>query len=72
MKTRPKSSWELRAEKAEAQRDQLRAALSALVGVDTREELEQLEVVMRAMPAPAADKAATVDAIHALIATLPN
>ncbi len=47
----------------------LRSALVGLVGVDTREELEQLEVVMRLMPAPAADKAATINAIHALIAT---
>ena len=54
------------------QRDRLRAALVKLVGVDGREELEQMEIVMRAMPAPAADKAATVDAIHALIATLPK
>mgnify|MGYP001611760712 CR=1 FL=1 len=57
----------IRAEKAEAERDQLRAALVKLVGVDTREELEQLESVMRLMPAPAADKAATIDAIHALL-----
>lgn len=54
------------------QRDQLRAALVGLVGVDGRAELEQLEAVMRLMPAPAADKAATIDAIHALIATLPT
>lgn len=53
------------------QRDKLRAALVGLVGVDTREELEQLEGVMRLMPAPAQDKAATIDAIHALIATTP-
>ena len=30
-----------------------------------------MEVAMRAMPAPAEDKAATIYAIHALIATLP-
>ena len=52
-----------------AQRDQLRAALVGLVGVAGLAELEQMEVVMRLMPAPAADKAATIDAIHALIAT---
>lgn len=50
----------------------LRAALVGLVGVDGREDLEQLEVVMRQMPVPVADKAATVDAIHALLATLPT
>lgn len=54
------------------QRDLLRAALVGLVGVDTRNDLEQMEVVMRLMPAPAQDKAATIDAIHALIATLPE
>lgn len=53
------------------QRDALRAALVQLVGVDGRSDLEQLECVMRLMSAPAADKAATIDAIHALIETLP-
>lgn len=54
-----------------AQRDRLRAALVGVVGVSTREELEQMEAFMRSTPAPAEDKAATIDAIHALIATLP-
>lgn len=53
-----------------AQRDRLRAALVGLVGVDNRAELEQLEAVMRLLAAPAEDKAATIDAIHALLATL--
>lgn len=48
----------------------LRAALVGLVGVDTREELEQLEAVLRLMPAPMEDKAAMIDAIHALLASL--
>jgi len=52
------------------QRDMLRAALVKLVGVDGREELEAMEAMMRLMHAPAEDKAATIDAIHALIATL--
>jgi hypothetical protein len=56
-------------ETVRAQRDLLRAALIGILGVSTREELEQMEVVMRLMPAPAADKAVTVDAIHALLAT---
>jgi hypothetical protein len=55
-----------------AQRDRLRAALVALIGVDGKAELEQMEAVMRLMPAAAEDKAASVDAIHALIATLPE
>lgn len=50
----------------------LRAALARMVGVDTREELEQMELVMRAMPVPSEDKAAMLDAIHALLATLPT
>lgn len=58
-------------ENAIAQRDRLRAALVGLVGVDGREELEAMEAMMRLLPAPAADKAVTIDAIHALIATLP-
>lgn len=45
---------------------QLRAALAALVGADGA-ELEPMETVMRALPAPAKDKAAMIDAIHALI-----
>lgn len=48
----------------------LRSALVGIVGVDGRDELEQMEAVMRLMPAPAQDKAATIDAIHALLATL--
>jgi hypothetical protein len=50
---------------------QLRSALVGLVGVNTRAELEQMEAFMRLMPAPAEDKAATIDAIHALLATMP-
>ena len=50
----------------------LRAALVGLVGVDGREELDQMEAFMRLAPAPAADKAVTIDAIHALIASLPS
>jgi hypothetical protein len=52
------------------ERDRLRAALVGLVGMDGRVDLEQLEAVMRLTPAPAADKAVTIDAIHALLATL--
>jgi hypothetical protein len=52
------------------ERARLRAALVGIVGVDGREQLEQMEAVMRLMPAPAEDKAVTVDAIHALLATL--
>ena len=54
----------------EADKAKLRAALATLVGVDTKEELEQMEAVIRLSPAPAADKAGIIDAIHALLATL--
>jgi hypothetical protein len=54
------------------QRDLLRSALVGLVGVDGRAELEQMEAMMRLMPAPAEDKAATIDAIHALVKTLES
>lgn len=39
---------------------------------DGKAELEQIELAMRLMPVPMADKAASIDAIHALLATLPN
>jgi cell division protein FtsB len=45
----------------------LREALEKLVGASTREELEGMESALRAMPIPAEDKAATIDAIHALL-----
>lgn len=57
-------------DKAASERDRLRAALSGLVGVSTREELEAMELFMRAAPAPAEDKAVSIDAIHALLATV--
>ena len=57
--------WQVEADKAK-----LRAALATLVGVDTKEELEQMEAVIRLSAAPAADKAGIIDAIHALLSTL--
>lgn len=45
----------------------LRKALVGLVGVDDRKELEKMETIMRALPAPEADEIATINAIHALI-----
>jgi len=51
----------------------LRAALVGLVGVDTREELEQMEAVMRlAKGVPDEDRANMINAIHALRDTLPE
>lgn len=47
----------------------LRAALVGLVGADDESELRQMEAALRLMPVPDADKAATINAIHALLAT---
>jgi hypothetical protein len=58
--------------KAEADIALLRGALAGLVGASDKSELEQMELALRLLPAPAADKAASIDAIHALLATLPN
>lgn len=49
------------------QRDKLYAALVGLIGASDPQELRTIEVGMRLIPAPAADKAATINAIHALI-----
>lgn len=51
-------------------RELLLKALVGLVGVSSRDELGAMETVMRALPAPAVDKASMLDAIHALLATL--
>ena len=48
----------------------LRAALFALIGAETVDELKQMEVAMRMAPAPDADKAVSINAIHALLATM--
>lgn len=52
-------------------RSKLRRALAQLVGADTIEELQSMEAIMRVAPAPAKDKAAAIDAIHALIEVQP-
>lgn len=48
----------------------LRTALVGLVGLSSKSELERMEAVLRMAPAPMEDKAAAIDAIHALIATM--
>lgn len=50
--------------------ERLTKALIGLVGASTREELESMEAFLRVTPAPAEDKAASIDAIHALLAAL--
>lgn len=55
--------------KAEADIALLRSALVGLIGVDTEQELRQMEITMRMLPAPESDKAVSINAIHALLAT---
>lgn len=54
------------------QRDLLRAALIGVVGASDPEELKAMELAMRVLPAPDEDKAATINAIHALMKTHPE
>lgn len=57
--------------KAEGDIALLRSALAGLIGADTEDELRQMEATMRLLPAPEEDKAVSINAIHALLATLP-
>lgn len=58
--------------KVEAERNLLRSALVAIVGVDGRQDLEAMEAVLRLAPGPMEDKGTAIDGIHALLATLPE
>ena len=59
--------------KAEADIALLRSALAGLIGADSEDELRQMEVAMRLLPAPEEDKAVSINAIHALLTTMtPN
>lgn len=49
------------------QRDKLKSALAGLIGVSDSAELRSMESIIRLSPAPAADKAAMLDAIHVLL-----
>ena len=49
------------------QHNQLRAALAGLLGAESDEDLEAMEVIIRLTPAPNADKAAMLNAIHAML-----
>jgi hypothetical protein len=48
----------------------LRQALEGLIGASDKGELMAMEATMRALPAPAADKAAALNGIHALLDSL--
>lgn len=50
----------------------LRQALIGLVGCETREELEQQELAIRMMPMPEVDRIAPINAIQALLQTMPK
>ena len=53
-----------------AKSDRLHRALVGLVGASTKTELQMMELMMRSACAPSADKAASIDAIHALLESL--
>jgi hypothetical protein len=50
----------------------LRSALAGLIGADTEAELHQMEAIMRTISITDADRAASINAIHALLATMPT
>jgi hypothetical protein len=44
----------------------LREALIGLIGAETKEELEQMDAILRITPGPNGDKLSALNAIHAL------
>ncbi len=56
--------------KCEQDRDKLRKALCGLVGAEDVEELKEMKATIHILPAPEADKIATINAINALIETV--
>lgn len=54
---------------AEAKIARLRKALAGLIGAETKEELDQMEAMMRIVPAPDHDKMVAINAIRALLET---
>ena len=54
---------------SETKINKLRKALADLVGVSTKEELEAMEMTLRAIPGIEQDKIAAINAIHALLET---
>ena len=47
--------------------EKLKNALIGLIGASTKKELEEMEIAMRIMPAPEADKIAAINGINALL-----
>jgi len=60
-------SEESQIEAVKQQRGRLRAALTALVGAESADELRQMEGIIRVAPVPNADKVAMLNAIHVLL-----
>jgi len=58
--------------KAEATITKLRTALEELVGAASKDELEKMELILRLAAVPMADKTAAINAIHALLETMPE
>ncbi|MDR3446006.1 hypothetical protein [Dyella sp.] len=54
--------------RAEAHIASLRSALEGLIGASDPDTLRNMEAQLRMLPAPEADKAAGINAIHALLA----
>ena len=58
--------------KLQQDHDMLRRALAGIVGADSAEELDAMEIAVRVFPAPENDRTVSLNAIHALRATLPS
>jgi len=54
-------------DKVEQKVEKLKSALLGLIGVETKEELEMMEVGVRVMSIPDKDKTNMLNAIHVLI-----
>ena len=63
------TSREMKQDELIAQRDKLRAALVGLVGESDPQRLAEVEAIMYMAQVSAKDKAAMINAIHALIET---
>ena len=57
---------------AEAKISRLRSAMVGLIGVDGQQGLSEMETVIRSQPVCDQDKAVALNAIHALLDTLPK
>ena len=58
---------EIEVEQLRVQFARYRSALIGLIGVETKEELEAMEIALRLLPVPEKDRTITINAIHALL-----